>query len=176
MQYRGSRFFDGYERDSSGKLVYTGPRYGYSDSDTQRRLKVQTGLLTLGMLAGEVLAQFFPSLGGMQRYMAIPSLLSLIPLIFWIMGQLELLLAKQSWELRIYYSGYRRLYRAGICELVLLGLWLLGEVWFLIRQPASFGSEVLYLACIVLSLVCTAGMTALLHKNPPQVVEGPKVR
>lgn len=176
MQHRGSRFFDGYERDSSGKLIYTGPRYGYPGAETQRRIKLQSGLLTLGMLAGEILAQFFPSLGGMQRYMAIPSLLSLVPLIFWIMGEAELLMAKQSWELRIYYSGYRRLYRSGIWEIVLCGLWLLGELWFLIRQPVSFVSELLYLICILLCLTCAVLMTVLLRKHPPQVVEGPKVR
>lgn len=175
MQYHGSRYFDGYERAPSGKLVYTGPKYGYSPQALHWRMKCRTAALTIGMLAAEIIAQFFPSTGGMQRYMAIPCLLSLVPLIFWIMGQVGLLAARKSWELRVYYSGYRRLYRAGICELVICCIWLLGELWYLARH-GGFVTELGYLLCVIVCTACAAGMTLLLHKNPPQVVEGPTVR
>lgn len=61
MQYHGSRYFDGYERAPSGKLVYTGPRYGFPTPEATRRMKGLTAILTIGMLAAEILAQFFPS-------------------------------------------------------------------------------------------------------------------
>ena len=91
MQYHGSRYFDGYEREPGGKLVYTGPRYGFHTPEIQQHMKRCTIILSVGMLIVEVLAQFFPSAGGMQRYMAIPSLLLLI------MGAVEFLRSKQSW-------------------------------------------------------------------------------
>lgn len=176
MQYHGSRYFDGYERAPSGKLVYTGPKYGFPTQALQRRIKCKTAVLTAGMLAAEIVAQFFPSAGGMQRYMAIPSLLSLVPLMFWIMGQVGFLAAKQSWELRVYYSGYRRLYRAGIWQLVFCCLWLLGELWYLGGHPDGFAAELGYLLCVAACTACAAGMTLVLRRNPPQVVEGPIVR
>lgn len=176
MQYHGSRYFDGYERAPSGKLVYTGPKYGFPTQALQRRIKCKTAALTAGILAAEIVAQFFPSAGGMQRYMAIPSLLSLVPLMFWIMGQVGFLAAKQAWELRVYYSGYRRLYRAGIWQLVFCCLWLLGELWYLVGHPGDFGSEIRYFVCVLVCAVIPAVMTWLLHRNPAQVVEGPVVR
>ena len=60
MRYHGSRYFDGYERAPSGKLVYTGPRYGFPTPEATRRMKGLTAILTIGMLAAEILAQFFP--------------------------------------------------------------------------------------------------------------------
>lgn len=176
MRHNGSRYFDGYERAPSGKLVYTGPRYGYSSPQQLRRMKLYTLAISSVMLIAEILAQFFPSSGGMQRYMAIPSLLSLVPLIFWIMGQGEFLMAKPSCELRVYYSGYRRLYRSGITALVICLLWLLGEIWYLIQHPAAFTGELLYLLDVALCAGCPAALTLLLHRNPPQVVEGPVIR
>ena len=176
MQYHGSRYFDGYERGPGGKLVYTGPRYGFPTLETQQHMKRCTLILSVGMLVMEVLAQFFPSAGGMQRYMAIPSLLSLVPLMFWIMGAVEFLRSKQSWELRVYYSGCRRLYRSCLCELVICCLWLLGEMWYLIGHPKGLSAEIGYLICVLACAVFTAVLVWLLHKNPPQVVEGPTVR
>lgn len=176
MRYHGSRYFDGYERAPSGKLVYTGPRYGFPTPEATRRMKGLTAILTIGMLAVEFLAQFFPSAGGMQRYMAIPCLGSLVPLIFWIMGQVEFLMAKSSWELRVYYSGFRRLYRAAICQTVICCVWLAGEVWYLIGHFGDFGSEIRYFLCVLLCAGISGGMTWLLHRNPAQVVEGPTVR
>ena len=176
MRYNGSRYFDGYERGPSGKLVYTGPRYGYTTPEQHRRMKLLTMIVSLVMLLAEILAQFFPSSGGMQRYMAIPSLLSLVPLIFWILGQGEFLLAKNGCELRVYYSGYRRLYRSGIIALVICSLWLLGEIWYLISQPGDLAGELLYLLDVALCVGCCAAQTLLLRKNPPQVVEGPVIR
>lgn len=176
MRYHGSRYFDGYERAPSGKLVYTGPRYGYSSPQHHKHMKLYTTAITLVMLIAEILAQFFPSSGGMQRYMAIPSLLSLVPLIFWIMGQGEFLMAKHACELRVYYSGYRRLYRSGMIALVVCIFWLLGEIWYLLQHPAAFTGELLYLLNVALCVGCCAVLVLLLHRNPPQVVEGPVIR
>lgn len=86
------------------------------------------------------------------------------------------LLSKSSWELRVYYSGFRRLYRAAICQTVICCVWLAGEVWYLIGHFGDFGSEIRYFLCVLLCAGISGGMSWLLHRNPAQVVEGPTVR
>ena len=184
MPKRGDRYFDGYQRvpetDAKGKtryqLQYTAEWYGYAESGKQKKLKLAAGLLTAVMLAAYLAAQLNPSVGGMMRYMAIPSLLALVPMMYVGMGLVNFLLAKEKWELRVYYAGYRRLLRAGILLLVLLAAWLVLEIVFICMNPGLLGGEVGYLICAVVSAAAEAALVILLQKNPPRVVEGPTIR
>ena len=173
---RGSRYFDGYQRDLTGKLVYTGPWYGCPAPGQQRRVKGLCAVWTVLLLTGEVLAQFFPSAGGMARYMAIPSLLSLVPLMFWLMGMAQLLVAKDKWELRVFYSGHRRLERSAVVLLAVSLGWVLCEAVFLLGHVHQAAGEIRYGLCVLLIAGASLGMVLTLKKHPPQVVQGPLIR
>lgn len=180
MAHRGSWFFDGYqmEQTAEGKkqLRYTAQWYGFARQGQQRRIKAAVSGLILVTLVCYFTAQLRPSPGGMARYMAIPSLLSLVPMMFLLMGWGNLLLAKDAWELRVYYSGYRRLFRAAVGQLVLFALWLLGEGFYIGTHLEGAVAELGYLCC---TLVCTAAMAALvvlIRRNPVQVVRGPEIK
>ena len=60
--------------------------------------------------------------------------------------------------------------------LVVCIFWLLGEIWYLLQHPAAFTGELLYLLNVALCVGCCAVLVLLLHRNPPQVVEGPVIR
>ncbi len=180
MAHRGSRFFDGYQIEQTPegkrKLRYTAEWYGFAQPGQQRRVKGAVSGLILVMLVCYFAAQLHPSPGGMARYMAIPSLLSLVPMIFLLMGWGNLLPAKDAWELRVYYSGYRRLFRAAVGQLALFSLWLLGEGFYIGTHLEGAAAELGYLCC---ALVCTAAMAALvvlIRRNPVQVVRGPEIQ
>lgn len=184
MQKQGDRYFDGYERvpveDAKGrvryKLRYTAEWYGYEQEGRQKKLKLSTGLLTLVTMAFYFIAQLNPSLGGMVRYMAIPSLLALVPMMFVVIGLINFLMAKQKWEKRVYYAGYRRLFRAGIVLLILLAAWLVLEIVFICMNPGLLGEELGYLLCAAVSTGAEAALVILLQKNPPRVVDGATIR
>ena len=184
MPKRGDRYFDGYQRvpetDAEGnvryKLQYMAEWYGYEKAGEQKKLKLAVSLIALTMLVFYLIAQLNPSVGGMMRYMAIPSLLALVPMMFVVMGWLNLLLAKQKWELRVYYAGYRRLLRSGIILLILLAVWLALEIVFICMNPGLLEGELLYLGCAVVSTAAEAALVILLRKHPPRVVDGPAIR
>lgn len=184
MTKRGDRYFDGYERisitDDKGKvrheLRYTAEWYGYETPGQQKKLKLQSALLTLLVVAAYLYGQLNPAVGGMVRYMAIPSLLALIPMIYALIGLVNFLFAKEKWELRVLYAGYRRLLRSGVVLLVLLGIWLGMEVVFICRNPALFQTELLYLLSACCSTAAQAVLAGLLRRNQPRVVEGPTIR
>ncbi|MDD6023023.1 MAG: hypothetical protein PUC06_02135 [Oscillospiraceae bacterium] len=184
MSKRGDRYFDGYqrvpERDAQGnvryKLRYMDEWYGYEQADRQKKLKLAACPLTLMMLVCYFIAQLNPSLGGMMRYMAIPSLLALVPMMFVVIGLVNFLMAKQKWEKRVYYAGYRRLFRAGIVLLILLAVWLVLEIVFICMNPELLGEEVGYLLFAAASTGAETALVILLQKNPPRVVDGPTIR
>lgn len=184
MTRRGDRYFDGYQRvkstDEKGKTRYTlrymAQWYGYSQPGQQKRVKVRASLFTGIMLGAYLLAQLFPSTGGMSRILAIPSLLALVPMIYEIMGLVCFLLAKEKWELRVLYSGYQRLYRAGIGLLILLVLWLGMEGVFICRHFDLLRWEMRYFFLAGISTIAQGALVLLLHRNQPCVVEGPTIQ
>lgn len=184
MPKRGDRYFDGYQRvpetDAEGnvryKLKYMAEWYGYEKPGDQKKLKLAASLLTLIMLAFYLIAQFNPSVGGMVRYMAIPSLLALVPMMFVVMGLVNFLLARQKWELHVYYAGYRRLFRAGIVLLLFLAAWLALELVFICMNSDLLRGELMYLCCAIVSTASETALVVLLRKNPPRVVDGPTIR
>ena len=68
MRYHGSRYFDGYERAPSGKLVYTGPRYGFPTPEATRRMKGLTAILTIGIEPADGTTQRVTFLDGLDSY------------------------------------------------------------------------------------------------------------
>jgi hypothetical protein len=186
MKPRGSWYFDGYQRVTRPKkngegtcqvLVYTGEYYGFPGGGQELgQMKKRATILTVISLICYFVAQFFPSDGGMNRLVALPGILALVPMIFVVMGLGNFLLAKEKWEIRVYYAGYRRLTRWGIGQAVLLGLWALAELVYLVLHFSQIGGEVVYFLLALLSLGANLRLLYLVRQHPAQVVEGPEVK
>ncbi len=186
MAGKGSWFFEGYkgtyETDEDGnkgkrKLVYVGEYYGFRGGREELALmkKVCAGLTLLSLLAF-FYAQFFPSTGGMIHWLAIPSLLALVPVIFMIMGLINFLPSKDKWEIRVYYSGYRRLLRWSYIYLVLDAIWLEMEIIFIIMNPSLIMSELRFALSILASIVAISVEIKLMREHEAMVVEGPTIK
>ena len=184
MKRMGSWYFDGFKREEytkpngkkSSRLVYVGEWYGFPGGrEEMLRLKKAAFLLTALSCIPYFYAQFNPAEGGMVHWMAIPSLLSLVPLIYMIIGLINFLPSKDKWEIRVYYSGYRRLYRSAVVVLVLMCIWIVMEAVYIVMNLSSILSELAYFLCVVASTAFLACMIVLIRRHPAVVIEGPKV-
>ncbi len=185
MKPHGSWYFEGYKRveqpKKNGKgthqvLVYVGEYYGIPDGkEAQKKLKRQTALAALICFAAYFYAQLTPAAGGMNRFVACPGILALVPIIFLAIGMFNFLTAREKWEIRVYYAGYRRIGRWGIAQAVLLALWTLAEVGFVVLNLSLFLAELHYLLGALISLAAAVWLVVLVQRNPAVVVQGPKV-
>lgn len=184
MKRPGSWYFDGYVRRErvmpNGKtkqvLEYTGEWYGLKGGKAElSRLKLQTLSLALVAFAAYLVAQFNPSAGGMVHWLAIPSLLSLVGMIYMVVGFINFLPVKEEWEIRNYYAGYRRLRWSSWVTLILYAIWAAMELCYVALNLGDFLGELVYL---LLALAATAAMVLevrLFKLHPAIVVKGPKV-
>ena len=179
-----NRFFEGYqaeyeetEHGPNKRLVYRGEYYGFRGGPKeQKRVKTLCAVLTLLTVGLNLYDQFRPARGGMIHWMAIPSLLSLVPMMFMLIGLGNLLMAGEKWELRVLYAGYRRLWRWGLAYGSLMVLWLAMELGFVIVNPGLLGEELLYCLILAASLAAQAVQLILIRRHPAQVVRGPNIR
>ena len=185
MKRQGSWYFEGYKRveepKKNGKgthqvLVYVGEYYGFKGGRAvQNRLKLLTTLACLSTIATYFYAQLTPAEGGMNRFVALPGILALLPMIFLVIGQVNFLTAKEKWEIRVYYAGYRRMGRWAIALVVLLALWTAIEVGFVVMNLSMLLAELHYLLAAVVSLAASIWLLVMVRMNPAVVVQGPKV-
>ena len=184
MSRKGSWYFDGYKRVEKEKpngkmgseLVYVGEYYGFNGGKKEMTdLKKKTLFLSIASLILYFYAQFNPSTGGMVHWMAIPSLLSLIPIMFLVMGFINFLPAKEKWEIRVYYAGYRRLYRSSIGTLVFLCIWAVMEAVYVLFNIGDILDELVYFLCVIASTILMAFQVRLIKAHPAVVVQGPKI-
>jgi hypothetical protein len=185
MRQKGSWYFEGYQRveqlkkDGSGTrqvLVYTGEYYGLpGGAEALRAVKRQSVITTILCLLPYFYAQFFPSSGGMEHLVALPGILALVPMMFLVIGLGNFLFAKEQWEIRVYYAGYRRMSRWAIAQAVLLGLWALAELVYLALHISLFAEELPYLAAALVSTAANLWLVRLTRKHPAVVVKGPTV-
>ena len=186
MARRGSWFFEGYETviqtDAKGRekkiLVYRGEWYGLGlDRAGLSRVKAAMAALTLVLTAMFLLLSFRPTTGGMERWVGLPLLLTLIPLIFLWIGMVNFLLAKDKWEIRTYYAGYRRLGRCILPAAILLAVSTVADVVYAVRGGSlAIMAESTYLAELLVCLLCLWGLWTIRSRYPAQVVEGPDVQ
>jgi hypothetical protein len=183
MRSRGSWYFDGYQRveqpkkDGTGTrqvLVYTGEYYGLpGGAQPLRKHKLLCSAATVLCLLPYFYAQFFPATGGMDHLVALPGILALVPIMFLVIGLGNFLFAKERWEIRVYYAGYRRMTRWSIALAVLLGLWALAEVVFVARNSSLAVEEAPYLIAALVSAAADLWLVWLARKHPAVVVQGP---
>lgn len=184
MKRPGSWYFDGYVRRErvmpNGKtkqvLEYTGEWYGLKGGKAElSRLKLQTLSLALVAFAAYLVAQFNPSAGGMVHWLAIPSLLSLVGMIYMVVGFINFLPVKEEWEIRNYYAGYRRLRWSSWVTLVLYAIWTVMELVYTFAHLGSLLGELVYLLLAVISTAAMALEVWLIQAHPAIVVKGPRV-
>ena len=184
MSKQGSWFFDGYESESvpgpNGRLrrtlVYRGAWYGLSLSGgAARRHKLRCVSLLLAATILFLLICFFPSAGGMTPWVGATCLFGLVPLMFLWIGAVNYLTAGSEWELRVFYAGYRRLFRWNVAFLAVMGLTLTAEAVYLVLHPAQAVGELPYLFGVAACTACSGGLFLLQRRHPAQVVRGPEV-
>lgn len=178
---RTNWYFRGYQRveepKKNGKgvthrLVYKGEWYGFPGGKKQgRRVKLECGLLSALVLGIYLYAQLNPSLGGRVGWLGATSLLALIPMMVEVAAFANFLPAGEKWEYRVYHGGYRRLFRAGCVLAGLLAVWLVMELWFILRFPDFWKKELTYLLSILICLAAQAGVLIILRRNPVEILE-----
>lgn len=178
-------YFQGWEKrpDESGKnrFIYTGEYYRFDGSIATVRI-VSVGLSVL-LCALFLYLSFHPSNGGMWRFAAIPQLLELIPLLYLLIGAVQLLLVREPLTFRDYYASWRRMLISAYWSIGFTALVVLAELAYLVlvAERGSFASEALYLlgeiVCLALSFLlalyirrhpCTPSV-ALQEKENPHV-------
>jgi hypothetical protein len=185
MKPRGSWYFEGYQREQQLRtdgttrsvLVYRGEYYGFPQGlEQQKKLKRQTTIAVVLCYLAYFYAQLTPAAGGMYRFVALPGILALVPILFLSIGMVNFWMAKEKWEVRVYYAGYRRVTRWGIALLVLLGIWTAVEIGYLVVHLSLFLSELHYLLAALVSVAAAAWLVYLVRKYPAVVIEGPQVK
>lgn len=185
MGKHGSWYFEGYQAETKlnerGRekrvLVYRGEWYGLGlESGAYRRYKLALLGLTVLLSILYLLINFFPAAGGMTPWVGAPCLLALVPLIFLWIGLINFLAARENWELRVLYAGYRRVKRWTLAAVVLLAVTLAAELVYIIYNPGSALQELPYLLGVAACLLCGAAVLLLIRRNPARVVEGPEIR
>lgn len=174
-------YFRGYERveqpKSGGKktavrMVYFGDWYGFPGGKRQgRAVKLACALLSILVAAAFFYAQLNPSLGGRVGWLGGTSLLALVPLMFEAAAFFSFLPAGEKWEYRVYHAGYRKLFRSGCVLEGIVLVWLLMELWFVLRFPELLKVELAYLLAIVVCAAAQSAVLLVLRKNPVQIVE-----
>lgn len=184
MSKQGSWFFDGYESESAPRpngrfrrtLVYRGAWYGLPLSGEEaHRHKLRCASLLLTVTVLFLLISFFPSAGGMTPWVGATCLFGLVPLMFLWIGAINYLSAGFEWELRVFYAGYRRLFRWNFAFLVVMGLTLAAEAVYLVLHPSQAVGELPYLFGVAACTACSASLFMLQRRHPAQVVRGPDV-
>ena len=163
-------YFQGWERreDENGQtaLVYTGEYYAFPGGAA--RAKPPCLLMTTGLLALYLPVAFFPSEGGMWHFAAIPPLLEVIPLIYLVMGAVNLLRGKEPMTFRDWYASWRRMETAALWSAILTALMTALELVYIlvIADGLSLPAEPLYLlgeaGCAALSIT----LFLFLKKHP----------
>lgn len=182
MKRKGSWYFEGYKGveklDANGKshteLVYDGEWYGFREPGRQTWLKRRVGALSAVFAAAYLYTSLTPAGGGMWRWVGAPEVLTLLPAIFLVMALLNFLPAREKWEIRVYYAGYRRLGRSAAAILALQALTLAAELVYLGLHPGELGAEVHSLLGLLVSTGCAGALVLLRRKYPAEVVQGPK--
>lgn len=162
------------ERVPSGKektvWIYTGAYFSFLvDTRGLRRLKAAYGiciglesvlwfLLALGQAAGKDTAFY---VGG-------PWYMSMIPLMFLLIGGLYFMRVPLRMTYRDMYGSYQVIVYSNVALLVMHGVSVVGMIVFLFagQQPYQFGRELLWLLG---ALVCTGldGVVMYLHRHYP---------
>jgi hypothetical protein len=184
MKRVGSRFFDGYQaelvpgKDGKGhrrSLVYCGEWRGVAGGQkTLNRVKLLCASVTAGLIAAYFYIGLNPSAGGMDRYVAAPGIVALVPMIFLVIGVVNLLISKEKWERRVYYSGYRRIRNSTVCLLIFISLSFVAECVYIALHPDEFAGEFKYAAGLVFCIACACALLAIQRKYPVVIVEGPR--
>ena len=165
-------YFRGWEKKKgpNGKttLVYTGEYYSFKDGIAP--LKKTCGVLTVLLIVFYALVAFFPSEGGMWRFSAIPQLLELIPMLYLIIGTVNLLRVKgERMTFREYYGSWHNIRWTVWGSTALTALMCAAEVVYLCLPNDNAIlpiREMLYFMGDLICLAISIAYVAVTRKNP----------
>ena len=163
---------------SDGKgfdFEYVGELYGFARPTEQvKRLKRLLLVGYVALVAVYLLAALVPSAGAMWRWVGLPQMLTLIPLIYLGMSVVRLMLCGEKFPYRDYHAGFLRLKKSCVASLVLLSATLLSELIFTVLYAENAGRELPFVAELALCIgLCAAGLAAA-KRFPCVIVEKPK--
>lgn len=164
-------YFRGWENQTDGqgkkRLVYVGEYYSFPGGT--KALKAPCGALTAALTVLYLVVALFPSAGGMWHVAAIPQLLTLIPLIYLIMGAVCLARAPERLTYRDYHASWRRLGRSAIGCAVTTGAMVAVELVYIflsIDTQAAIWPELLYLLGELGCAAISGGLLWFIKKHP----------
>ena len=149
------------QTDENGKKAYVYQGEYYSFPKGLQPIKESCAILAGILIVLYLLLAFFPSPGGMWRIAAIPQLLELIPLIYLVIGTVNLLRLKEnSMTFRDYHTSWKNICWSSWLSLILTAAMAVVEVVYLclfddiapIREMLFFMGEMI-LAVISWQLV-----------------------
>ena len=154
-------------------MEYIGEWYGIDCSRKEFvRLKIWTACLTVVALAVYLLCILSGANVNIHKWAALPSTLLLIPMLLFLMGVGSFLFAKEKWEVRVYHSGYRRMYRGAIATAILFCISVIAGIIFTasVSQPAGL-LDYGYLTGMLIGTSCVTALVAMIRANPAIVVQ-----
>lgn len=184
MKLKGDWYFDGYEgRSVPGadgrprrQLVYTGEYYGLAGGRNPRTLKLLSTAAAAVYLGCYILCAMNRCAVSLTVYAGVPVMLSVIPAFWLLIGLGCLWPAGTEMTVRVFYSSLRRMQRAVLFIVPLLGIGLVGSLVRLILEPALFASpsDLLYTLYTAAAFGSAVFELLLLKKNPVVVVRDPQ--
>ncbi len=164
-------YFQGWERqvDANGQkqFHYTGEYYSFPGGT--KALKGPCGAMTAALTVLYLIIAFLPSAGGMWRIAAIPQLITIVPLLYLIMGTICLLRAPERLTYRDYHTSWRRMKGASVCCVITTGAMVIVEIVFLclgMSEVGTIGREILYLLGELGCLALSALLVWFIRKHP----------
>lgn len=148
-------YFQGWERGADGELRYAGELYTFPMGLPAARKKTVVPACALFAVYG--FTALHPSAGGMWRFAAIPQLLELIPLIYLLIGVVQLMRVREPLTYRDWYASVRRMRVSAAWSLGFTAAMTAVEIVYLLfaaeELALTWPSEALYLTG---SLACAA--------------------
>lgn len=178
MAKRTNWWLEGWQYESSlgangkpqKKLVYTGEYYDFPVAGKGlRRLKAAMCGLCLVALCAYILS-FTLFQSGAARIFVGACMLSVIPLMYLLIGTGCLIPVKFRLTYREYRGSVVRIRWTGISLAVLEGVGVLGELLHLLSGPEILSTELMWLSATVLCCMCGLGLAWLEHRFRPRLV------
>ena len=155
---------------SGGRLVYTGEYYSFGVSgDKLRRLKKRYALLTAALLLCYVLCSLDTPTGSRSLWGG-ACILTIIPLMYLLMGISCLLRAKPKMTYRDRHLSWFRIHYSSMAAALLLAIAAAGEAIYILRLATPPAADIRWLAGQLLSLILSLAILIISCRFPPKMI------
>ena len=154
------------------RMVYEGEYYTLDPGCPMPRVKRGTAAACALYTVVYLLSAVFVSEGAMWRWVGLFQILTLVPLIYFILGTVRLCLSGERMTFRDYHAGPLRLRKAaGWCTI--FGLCTLGaELVYILLLAGAIGRELLYVLEILVYTAVPAGVRHYFRRVPCRIEGG----